>query len=336
MMQNRDFERTLFSGLDSETSELLSIEKDEDRQSIVSIGRALSVPLRIDILRLLNRKPMMISQIAEELGIPLSSCIFHIRTLEEAKLVKAEYSTTGKGTQRWYSYAKSKMIFLSLRQAEGSRTGAETAVYEVGVGDFIDAEFSENCGMASEQDMLMLNDPASAFLPERHEAQILWSAVRGKFTYAVPGIFARGQMPERISVSMELCSECLGYNHDYKSDITFSLNGHDLCTYTSPGDFGNRYGTFTPSWWYPESTKYGKLVVIDVDASGIYLNGQLCSEKNTIETFAQEKNVRMLFQIEVKKDAKHAGGLNLFGKKFGDYDQGIVFRAYYPENTKKA
>lgn len=334
-MQKSDLNGTLSERVIPDDLEFLSIESEEDKQAIVSIGRALSVPLRIDILRLLNRKPMTISRIADELGQPLSSCVYHLRALEEARLVKTEYSTKGKGSQKLYSYGSGKKIVLSLRKTEGSRTGQETAVYSIGIGDFVDAELSENCGMASERDMIMQKAPASAFLPQRHDAQILWSAFTGRLVYAIPGEFTLGHRPERISVSLELCSECRGYNHDYKSDITFSLNGVELCTYISPGDFGNRYGTYTPSWWYPESTKYGSLVNIEVDASGVWLNGQFYSGKHTLESLALEKSSRVLFQIEVKKDAKHTGGFNLFGEKFGDYPQGIVFRAFYPETDNR-
>jgi len=31
----------------------------------------------------------------------------------------------------------------------------------------------------------------------------------------------------------------------------------------------------------------------------------------------------------VKDEAKHVGGLNVFGKGFGNYDQAIVLRLYF-------
>jgi predicted transcriptional regulator len=31
-------------------------------------------------------------------------------------------------------------------------------------------------------------------------------------------------------------------------------------------------------------------------------------------------------RIEVKRDARHPGGLNIFGRGFGNYDQDIVLR----------
>ena len=34
-------------------------------------------------------------------------------------------------------------------------------------------------------------------------------------------------------------------------------------------------------------------------------------------------------RISVKEDAVNVGGLTLFGKKFGNHDQDIVFKVYY-------
>ena len=37
----------------------------------------------------------------------------------------------------------------------------------------------------------------------------------------------------------------------------------------------------------------------------------------------------MTLGIEVKNNAQHPGGFNLFGSKFGDYAQPIIFTATY-------
>ena len=34
-------------------------------------------------------------------------------------------------------------------------------------------------------------------------------------------------------------------------------------------------------------------------------------------------------KIGVKEDAEHMGGMNIFGKGFGNYDQGIILRSYF-------
>ncbi len=48
---------------------------------------------------------------------------------------------------------------------------------------------------------------------------------------------------------MELSSEVPGTSADWPSDITLAINGNDVGTWTSPGDFGDKRGVFTPDWW---------------------------------------------------------------------------------------
>ena len=71
------------------------------------------------------------------------------------------------------------------------------------------------------------------------------------------------------------------------------------------------------------------LVQVRIDESGIWLNDRKVDD-STIDDFAfltREKFLR--FRLGVKEDAKYVGGLNLFGKKFGDFPQGIRFSLDY-------
>jgi predicted transcriptional regulator len=50
----------------------------------------------------------------------------------------------------------------------------------------------------------------------------------------------------------------------------------------------------------------------------------------TIKSFNVEKRSQYLsIKIGNKKDAKNMGGFNLFGKKFGDYEQDLVLTLVY-------
>ncbi len=42
---------------------------------------------------------------------------------------------------------------------------------------------------------------------------------------------------------------------------------------------------------------------------------------------SEHHSIRM--RIGVKEDAEHMGGMNIFGKGFGNYDQGIILRTYF-------
>jgi predicted transcriptional regulator len=41
------------------------------------------------------------------------------------------------------------------------------------------------------------------------------------------------------------------------------------------------------------------------------------------------------FKVGVKPDAVNKGGVNLFGRGFGDYDQEIIMKVHYEPNEKE-
>ena len=106
------------------------------------------------------------------------------------------------------------------------------------------------------------------------------------------------------------------------SDITFSLNGVELCTFTSPQDFGERRGRLNPSWWLDTHTQYGQLVSVSVTDRGTFLNGEKKSNL-TVYDIPRVDKTSLLFRIENKPDAKNVGGFNLFSRYMGDYEQDI-------------
>ena len=306
------------------------IEGDKDTTALSALGRALSSPLRIQMIRLVNKKNMLASEIAAELNLPLSTTIFNLNILEEAGVIKKNFSTKGKGTIHWYTYGI-KTAMINFRSPDGNTAPEAPApyIYHINIGDYIDAEFSKFCGIATDKEQIMGDDPLDAFAAERHDAQIIWSNRYGSLLYAIPNNFTtRGKLDE-IKISLEICSEVHGFNNDYPSDITFSINGIELCTFVSLGDYGDRYGRFTPTWWYPESTKYGILTNISIRSNGVFLNEKLVNKNICLSNLKLAEGNKMTFGIEVKKDAQHPGGFNIFGSKFGDYAQHIIFTAIY-------
>ena len=121
---------------------------------------------------------------------------------------------------------------------------------------------------------------------------------------------------------MELCSETSTYNNHWESDITFWINGVELCTYRSPGDFGGRRGMNNPDWWQDFMTQYGQLVTVSVTADGVTLNNVRVTDC-TLEQLKLDEGDFFELKIGVKENAKAKGGFNLFGKGFGDYKQDI-------------
>ncbi len=306
----------------------LRITNPDDTNNIALLGRALASPIRIEILRLLNIKPMLASDIAKKLNLQVSSTLVHLKILEDAELLIVENSKKGKRTITWYTYTTPKMVLI-MRNQVVNQNYRTPLIYDIKIGDFIDAEFGPSCGFATESQQLNENSPRTMFTPDRRNAQIIWNKHSGYITYAIPNKYSDSEDLKSISFSMELCAETNGYNNDYPSDITFFINDKELCTWTCPGDFGDRYGIFTPPWWFSESTKYGLLTTVSVQSNGVYLNQMLVNKNVKLADLNLNEGSKTTFRIEVKKDAINCGGFNIFGEKFGDYNQAIVFTALY-------
>jgi predicted transcriptional regulator len=128
-----------------------------------------------------------------------------------------------------------------------------------------------------------------------------------------------------IEFLMELSSEVPGTSADWPSDITLTVNGVDIGTWTSPGDFGDKRGVFTPDWWKLKGSQYGKLKNFRINDDGAFVDGLRISEI-TLADLKLDEHHSIRLRIGVRDNAKHPGGINIFGRGFGNYDQDILLR----------
>ena len=163
----------------------------------------------------------------------------------------------------------------------------------------------------------------SPFMSDRFDALLIYTN-RGLVEYGFDNSTFKDKKIISITFSLEICSETSYYDNNYKSDITFSINGIDILTYTCPGDFGGRKGIYTPSFWSVDSTQYGILKTIKVDNFGIYLDGVFLSNSITISNLNLSESNIVKFKIYNKEGCTYPGGFNIFSKDFGDYKQDII------------
>lgn len=72
-----------------------------------------------------------------------------------------------------------------------------------------------------------------------------------------------------------------------------------------------------------------------VNGNGSYVDGVKISEISLNDLrLSAHRSIRL--RIEVKQDARHPGGINIYGKGFGNYDQDIVLRLRPPRETRRA
>ncbi len=303
-------------------------------EELTAVGRALSVPIRAQILSIISKQQLSIADIARELGIPASSCASHIKALQEAELVRVEQIP---GTRGSIKVCSRNVDRIDIRLVEPEEHVDDVLKIEMPVGAYTNCKVYEPCGLADENGIISMDDREENFyLPEHINAQILWTS-RGYIEYSFPNqIFS---LPftaslNRIYLSAELCSEAPGFNPEWKSDITFWINDIECGTWFCKGDYGERKGLNNPSYWSNGRTQYGELVTFEVTRDGTYIN-KVKQGNTTVDELGLMDSHKISVKIGNKDDAKHVGGFNLFGRKFGDYSQDIIMGIGYKYSGSK-
>ncbi len=285
----------------------------------LEVFKALGSEVRIEIIKiLLQNKGMNMNELAGRLKITNGALTNHIKKLEECGLILISNESTGHGNQKKCSVNLDK-ILIDINIPEDNKNVYKTSLK---VGHFSDYHVYPTCGIASNNALIGEVDDARYFAhPKRFEADILWFT-RGYVEYIIPNFIPFGQKIDQITISLEISSEAPGVNDVWPSDISFKINDRTIAIWTSPGDFGNVRGIFTPDWWYSNWNQYGLLKILVINNKGTFIDGLQVSDVS-IDEFALDYRSIIKFKLEVENDADHVGGLTIFGKNFGNYNQDI-------------
>ncbi len=305
----------------------LHLSNENHHEHIVKIGKALSSPIRLNILNLLKNTTLSLQEIANILHLPVSSTALHIKTLEEARLIVTETQPGLHGSMR---VCTCSMQSFHLETFDADADVADnTITLDMPVGNYHEVDIEPTCGLADENGILDIYDNIRSFYSPLHtRAQLLWFQ-QGYVEYRFPNLANPLLELHALTFQMEICSEAPGFLEDWPSDITVSINGREVATYCSPGDFGARRGRLTPTAWPNGRSQYGLLKTFSVRQNGSYLDGQPVNHSVTLEDLAIHSKPYITLRIEIKKDATHVGGINIFGEKYGDFPQGIVMSLVY-------
>lgn len=289
--------------------------------------RALSAPVRIDMLKLLCAKgPMNVNDIARTLSLPQSTVATGIQILEEAGLVETRLAKAKKGNQKICS-ALYNEILISFEDSTIQKTDDVIEV-AMPVGLYTSCDVHAPCGLCSTESVIGLLDVPDYLLdPQRMQAGLVWFG-RGYVEYKFPNnAKVLNKDVRAIEFSMELSSEVPGTNPDWPSDITLWVNGMAIGTWTSPGDYGDKRGAFTPAWWKLEGSQYGKLKTWRISTRGTSIDG-IAASNVTVSDLALSQHSSIRLRIGIADNASHTGGVNIFGRGFGNYGRDIVMRLY--------
>ncbi|MDR0718165.1 MAG: ArsR family transcriptional regulator [Treponema sp.] len=309
--------------MENSKSQALIIDSSRDSKVL----QALSSGIRIRILELLQNQELNVTEIAKRLAIPQSTATTSILALEEAGLINSHSANGVKGGQKVCS-ARYKEFVISF-SPPSLPVDHNLIEVEMPVGLFTSHNVSAPCGLCSRDGILgFLDVPGTFFSPDRVKAALVWFE-KGYVEYKFPNnaLYSEKRALKRLELSMEMSSEVPGTNKKWLSDISIWINEVEIGVWTSPGDFGDRRGKYTPPFWKLEGSQYGILTAWEVTAEGTFVDRQKVSTVN-LEKLRIQDHHSIKVRIGVDESAAHMGGLNIFGRGFGDYDQDIIMRIY--------
>jgi predicted transcriptional regulator len=300
---------------------VINLKKD------AKVLKGLASEIRINILDLLRENSKNVNEIASILNLPQSTVATNVMILEKAGLIKTVNKKASRGSEKkcHLIYDEFVLMFSDPKKEENNNV----IEVEMPIGLFIQYDISPPCGMCSSEQIIGYLDSISSFLePDRGKAGLLWFE-KGFVEYQFPNnALIKKKELKKIEIIAELSSEVPGTNPNWPSDITMWINNTEIGMWTSPGDFGDRRGLFTPDWWKLEGSQYGIEKHWSVTKEGSFINGAKISNIKLKDlNLMDHHSIRI--KIGIKKNAKNIGGVNIFGSDFGDYNHGILLRMYF-------
>ena len=302
----------------------LSYSDDFDGK-FIEIAKALASEPRIGILEYLSDRTASVTEIAKFFDMPITTASLHLKKLEEANIVSSRTIPGKHGQQRIYTRLYDTFV-LGLKH--NSRKNSKRFKTTMPVGAFVDHDAIVPCGLATADEVIgNVDDPVSFNEPDRYQAQLVWLA-HGYLEYRFPNYTYELSEPKSIQLSMELCSEAAPSAEDWPSDIFLDINDIRIGTWTSPASFADRRGILTPAWWASVNTQYGWLKVWQVDQQGSQIDGSTVSSVS-IKDLSLPDQPYITVRIGIDDNAVNKGGMNIFGRGFGDHTQDIVMDIRY-------
>ncbi len=297
-----------------------------DMKKGLHVFDALNSEVRIDILNILMQNgETNLNHLAKSLELTNGAITAHIRKLHDAGLIQIQSMPGVRGAQKVCSLKSTKIIIDMFGEDEITKN---VYSFDIGIGHYVDYKIMPTCGIVNETVIIgELDDPRYFAFPERINARLLWFS-KGYVTYQLPNSLKPSEECTELQIGMELASEAPGYTMHYPSDISFRINGIPLGYFTSPGEFNDRRGIFTPAWWFRNLGQYGKLKLLTINETGCFIDGLRISDK-TINDLGISPHSDITLSIEATEDAINQGGVSIFGKGFGDYDSGITCKMFY-------
>ena len=281
---------------------------------------ALDSETRLKIIAALSTKKMNVKELSEYLHLSSAITIIHLNKLEEANIIRTERH----GRDR---ISILKVDKISIEFPKQIYVPFEKYNVEIPVGQFTKYDVKPSCGLADTKGFIGEVDKPSYFMdPNRFKAGMVWFS-EGFIEYQIPNHLKPRQNLEMIEITVELSSEFPFSNNNWPSDINLSFEGNPVGTWTSPGDFSDTRGKYTPKWVYNDMNQYGILKNFRISKHGSFIDGKYASDFNIKDIDTNLSSWHLRFSVD--KNSDNVGGMTIFGNHFGNHDQGINVLCYY-------
>lgn len=291
----------------------------------IPVFQALDSKIRLQILQLISEDNYSITELAEKLHISKAIVTKHVQKLEQAQIVKSTYVDSTGGRKKI-----AHLVVDNIQISFPSKVYHSYRAYDKStrVGNYTGFEVRPTCGLVSTTEKIgNFDDPHSFVDNKRACAALLWFA-EGYVEYLVPNMLKRDEKPKLLEISMELASEFPYSNNIWPSDISFYINEVFVGTWTCPGNFSDARGFYTPKWWNDELSQYGLLKHLRISDLNSTMDGE---DISTVRIKDLKLNDHKFIRLRIASpmSAEHKGGVTIFGKGFGNYDQDINTRLYF-------
>ncbi len=300
----------------------------KDINDSLKIFQALSSPVRLQILSILHDNvEININELSQKLNLSNGALTSHIKQLSDCGLIKVRLATIPKGIQKLCSLAEDKII-VDIKNKANTLPSYNL---ELNVGQYSEFKVNAPCGLGTQNGIIGGYDSEEFFsYPDRFNADIAWFT-NGQIKYVYPKMVNSKQKIREIQFTLEVSAEAPGASMDYPSIIEVLVNNVKLGDDFVPGEQFDRRGKLTPLWWKNNFGQYGWLKLYSITEEGSFFSGEKVSDI-TIDDLNLDSESTISLTLGCKQRENISGGITLFGKKFGDHDQGIKLKIIYDEN----
>ena len=300
----------------------------ENLEEMSEMAKALSSPIRLQILQMLIEQSMTMSQLSQKLLVSLSSVSMHVKVLQDVGLVEVIPKPGMHGAQKLCGIRAESVRFDFFDNMKKQNHAIPSKIVDIPVGCYSRADIQFPCGIVGQEDYIDIEDTQFGFFDVGHTAaQLLWFST-GYLEYDICNKYLLDHMVVGVNISFEVCAEAPGYNNTWPSDIDVKINGVLITRFRVAGDFGGTRGINNPVWWSDSNTQFGEMKKVMITNKGCFLNGKKVS-KETIDSLKLKERHHFTLAIGVDPKSECPGGINLFGKQFGNYAQDIRMEIQY-------